>query len=279
MPIDILLGNMHRLGLGDRVGISSPSKVFAEYGKYILQGLSDGLKSKVDTATKAIGNLATSIKEKFKNSLSPFSTKIVCGDCGGYFGGKVWHSTDKYRRVIWQCNGKYRWKERCSTPHLNEDEIKKHFLSATATLLSDRSALLEDCTLMRDTLADTSAIDKECKKLKEEMDTVSALTENLIAENANAAISLTDYDRKYDAYTERYNKAKERHDKLQRKKVTLGFEVDILECFLFEIEALPGLPVEFSDRLWNALIDHATVYHDDRIVFSFKNGAEITEEL
>ena len=33
-----------------------------------------------------------------------FSCKIVCADCGGYFGAKIWNSTSKYRRRIWQCN-------------------------------------------------------------------------------------------------------------------------------------------------------------------------------
>ena len=38
---------------------------------------------------------------------SIFSSRIVCGDCGSYFGSKVWNSTSKYRRVIWQCNSKF----------------------------------------------------------------------------------------------------------------------------------------------------------------------------
>ena len=33
-----------------------------------------------------------------------FSGKIRCAECGSWFGSKVWHSNDKYRRVIWQCN-------------------------------------------------------------------------------------------------------------------------------------------------------------------------------
>ena len=37
-----------------------------------------------------------------------FSSKIRCGCCGGWYGPKVWHSTDKYRRVIWQCNSKFK---------------------------------------------------------------------------------------------------------------------------------------------------------------------------
>ncbi len=53
-----------------------------------------------------------------------FSGKIRCAECGSWFGSKVWHSNDKYRRVIWQCNHKFDGK-RCTTPHLTEDQIKK----------------------------------------------------------------------------------------------------------------------------------------------------------
>ena len=31
---------------------------------------------------------------------SVFGAKIVCGDCGGFYGSKTWHSTDKYKTVI-----------------------------------------------------------------------------------------------------------------------------------------------------------------------------------
>nr|DAQ01408.1 MAG TPA: hypothetical protein [Caudoviricetes sp.]DAU97573.1 MAG TPA: hypothetical protein [Caudoviricetes sp.] len=31
---------------------------------------------------------------------SVHSAKLVCEDCGGFFGSKVWHSTDCYRRTI-----------------------------------------------------------------------------------------------------------------------------------------------------------------------------------
>ena len=56
-------------------------------------------------------------KGRHHNSLSPFSAKLRCGDCGEYFGSKVWHSTDRYRRVIWQCNGKFKGECKCRTPH------------------------------------------------------------------------------------------------------------------------------------------------------------------
>ena len=40
-----------------------------------------------------------------------------------------------------------------------------------------------------------------------------------------------------------------------------------------------SLPLEFSERLWHNLIDKVTVYADRRVVFRFRNGAEIKEKL
>ena len=52
---------------------------------------------------------------------SVLSAKIVCGDCGEWYGLKTWHSNDKYKTVIWQCNRKYdKDKPDCSTPHFTE---------------------------------------------------------------------------------------------------------------------------------------------------------------
>lgn len=59
-----------------------------------------------------------------------FSCRLICGDCGHYLGSKVWNSTDKYRRVIWQCNNKFKGECKCGTPHLTEDFIKAKFLEA-----------------------------------------------------------------------------------------------------------------------------------------------------
>lgn len=59
-----------------------------------------------------------------------FSGRIRCGACGGWYGSKVWHSNDKYRKVVWQCNHKYGGGKKCTTPHLDEHTIRSLFLDA-----------------------------------------------------------------------------------------------------------------------------------------------------
>lgn len=214
------------------------------------------------------------------NSLSPFSAKIVCGDCGEYYGPKVWHSTDKYRRVIWQCNGKFKGEHRCGTPHLYEEDIKRLFLQAVVNLTEAREVLMGTCQMLLDEYLNTESIDTECAAMETELEIVSELTRKLIAENATTVMQQNEYNRRYDDLAQRYHTAEERARQLQGQKITRRFQADVIESFMNEIQSIDdSLPLQYSDRLWLNLIDCVTVYEDRRLVFRFKNGTEITETL
>jgi DNA invertase Pin-like site-specific DNA recombinase len=52
----------------------------------------------------------------------PFTSKIVCGDCGATFVPSKWHSTT-YNDLVWQCRNRY--KENCkSVPHIYDELLK-----------------------------------------------------------------------------------------------------------------------------------------------------------
>lgn len=94
----------------------------------------------------AQNKLKNRVKSMFNYScMSPFSSKIVCGECGGFYGSKVWHSNDKYRKVIWQCNNKFKNKEKCKTPHLTEEQMKEEFVKAFNNLVSNKEEVIKDC--------------------------------------------------------------------------------------------------------------------------------------
>jgi len=37
--------------------------------------------------------------------------------------------------------------------------------------------------------------------------------------------------------------------------------------------------LEFDTKLFHSLVDYATVYHDGRMVFTFRNGTEIETKI
>lgn len=69
-------------------------------------------------------------KLKRYSGASIFSTRILCGDCEGWYGPKTWHSGTRYEKVVFQCNHKYKNGTVCRSPNLTEQEIKKLFVDA-----------------------------------------------------------------------------------------------------------------------------------------------------
>ena len=63
-------------------------------------------------------------------------------------------------------------------------------------------------------------------------------------------------------------------DSLKKDRESREIKFYIFSGFLFELSELEELPLEFDVKLFHSLVDYATVYHDERIVFHFRNGTE-----
>ena len=206
---------------------------------------------------------------------SIFSSRLVCGDCGGYFGSKVWHSTDKYRRTIWRCNSKFTGEEKCQTPHLTEEEIKARFLDAFNALVADKERLLDECRTMQAALTDTGSLDSEISALLSEMEVVAELTKRCIEGNSTTAQDQATYLERYNGLAERYETAKAKLEKLQAAKAQREAKAEDIGGFMFELAEYPDPITEFDDRLWLTVIDTVTVHRDGRLTFKFQTGHEI----
>ena len=99
--------------------------------------------------------------------------------------------------------------------------------------------------------------------------------ERLIADNASTTQNQDDFNNRYDALAEKYNGLKTQYEKKLSLRDDRARKRTSLEAFLLEIHST-ALPLEYSDRLWLSHIDHATVNSDGRIVFTFRNGREIS---
>ena len=207
---------------------------------------------------------------------SIFSCRIVCADCGEFFGSKVWHSNSKYRTVIWQCNDKFGGEKKCATPHITETDLKERFLVAYNKLIARRDDLLEACRLIQHTLTDCTEIDTEISDLRAELEVVAELTRKCIAENSSNALNQEEYLARYTAFEERYEGAKGRLETMLTRKAEREAKADQIGAFMFELAERDEPITEFDDRLWLAVIDTVTAHADGRLVFKFQNGTEVT---
>jgi DNA invertase Pin-like site-specific DNA recombinase len=204
-----------------------------------------------------------------------FSGKIKCGDCGGWYGSKVWHSNDVYKRTIWQCNQKYKNEKRCTTPFLDEATIKARFLTAANILLAGRPDAIRTCEAAIKTVFDLTDLLAEQERLHNEMTLLSGMMEESIRQNATVAQDQAEYQKRFDDLSQRFDTAKQQHSEVSNRISDMKSRKGEMMDFLKLLKTQEDQVTVFSDGLWTGLLDYATVYADSRMTFTFKNGQTI----
>lgn len=217
---------------------------------------------------------------RFTSCLHPFSGRIICGECGGIYGSKVWHSNTENRSLVWQCNEKYRGQH-CSTPHLTEGEIKAAFLAAFNIVLGNRDEIIEAYEEVIAALTDTADLDAEQETLENESEVVLRLIQKIISENAQTAMDQEEYNRRYDAYSERFEAARKRLAEIAELRQERNAKKTRIRLFMENMNSHQELVQSFDEELWYSTVDYVTVYEDKRLMFTFRDGrqVEITAEL
>lgn len=206
---------------------------------------------------------------------SIFASKLICGDCGGFYGKKVWHSTDAYRREVWRCNGKFSGEAKCGTPTLTTEGIQQMFLQAYNLLMGNREQVIQACEVMRSIVSDCSKLDAEIDALNEEIQVVAGLVSQCIKENATTQQSQEEYNKKYNRLVKRYEKAVDRLNKATAERESRMQRDRDLRIFISSIKEQPLVLETWDERLWLTLLETATVHADNRITFRFKDGTDI----
>lgn len=208
------------------------------------------------------------------SGVSIFSSKVKCGGCGSWYGAKVWHSTDKYRKVIYRCNHKY-GKKRCITPHITEEEIKVLFLNAVNRLLKQRDELIANVKLICKVVSDTSKLETERTKYADEMTLVADMVQAAMVENARVSLDQNEYRRRNDELASRFEAAKKKYNELSEQIAEREIREQNLRLFQETLESLKGTITEFDGALWGALVDYITVYEDGSRTVTFRDGTTI----
>ena len=107
------------------------------------------------------------------------------------------------------------------------------------------------------------------------MEIVAELTRKYIMENSVTAQNQDEYNEHYNALVERYNREKAKSLSLQKQKEERLAKRDLIGGFMLELSRRKELLTEFDDNLWVSIVDNVTVFHDGRVVFTFKDGTKI----
>ena len=202
------------------------------------------------------------------SSTSIYASRILCGDCGGYFGAKIWHSNSKYRRVIYQCNSKFKNEHFCTTPHLYEQEIQQKFLQAFEQYFEQRHTVMENCRFVLNQLKRQNSMYDE---VQAEFEEINEKLKRYIEESIGATESSLDYQTLNAQYEEVYARLRVEEKESADRKARYTKMLNILKA----LEKSDSMLENFDENVWNTVVENITVFHDGSMVFLFKDGTEV----
>ncbi|WP_196773847.1 MULTISPECIES: recombinase family protein [Lactobacillales] len=217
------------------------------------------------------------LRKTGKNRISTanvFSSKIRCGDCGGWYGSKVWHSNTKYRRRVWRCNRKYENDDKCQTPHLTDDEVKELFIKAANQLIEIKDEIIRNFEEAKEFLFGTAELSKEQEELESNLNQLADEINALINENARIAIDQAEYERNYNSLVKQFDETEDRLGEVKEEISMRQGNQEQVEMFLKNLEKT-DLIDEFDERLFNRLVEVIEVGRE-KVTVTFKDGSEVT---
>ena len=203
-----------------------------------------------------------------------FSSKIICGECGSYYGRKVWHSTDKYRTVIWRCQHKYDNGEPCKTSHVTEDQIKTAFVAEMNRVIENKDQVLGDIRMLIVTLTDTRELEEKEASAGKELETVSESMRKLFDAYAHALIEQAEYDDRYAELLAKSRAIEERIAEIGEQREQRKARKRELDAFYKMLKAT-GPILEFDEELWNKAIKSLVIKGDG--VYRFVYASDFSD--
>lgn len=214
-------------------------------------------------------------KHGYTTRVSCFSSRIVCGDCGGFFGSKVWHSSDQYRRRIWQCNQKFKNDRRCRTPHLDDERLQAIFLGAFNQTIQNKKAILSSVHQNMERITDSQPLEAERDLVDEAMQDLEAKVKRLIDRQTSAMLSAEAFEKKHNAYLSEYKILKERKQALNIRIGERQLKRSEIKAYIKKLTAQNDLVTEFDESLYCATVETITINAFGSAVVRFKDGSEV----
>ena len=202
---------------------------------------------------------------------SCFASRVVCGDCGAFYGSKVWHSTDEYRRTIWRCNNKYAGETKCATPHVTQEALEKAFVQVMQRALSQKDAVLTACREALDEAFDTAELDKAATRLQDQALGMAERARQLVEENARVQRDQDEFKKDYEALLAEHARLSEKIQAIAEQKKDKAERRQRIELFLHMLEEQKAC-TGFEPGAFVALVDKVIIKQDGRMEFCFRNG-------
>ena len=218
--------------------------------------------------------------------------RLVCADCGGFFGAKVWHFTDAYKAVVWRCNDKYKTtaervsgEQKCNTGHVTEEGIYKAFGMIVEQLIVQKPEVIAACEDILRELQTNVDLDKRKDRLETEERRIREKAEALMDRASKELVD--DFSEAYGALEKQLKAVQEKLEAVETEWKARELKARQCRLYLKKLVALGDDDTSQSNlgadngkgevgETFLALVDKVMV--GEKLFFVLKDGTEWTVE-
>ena len=210
--------------------------------------------------------------------ISPFSGRIVCGDCGGFYGRKVWHSGESYQTYVWHCNNKFTKRKYCSTPAVKEEAIMKCFVDAFNSVIARKDEIAHNYEECLAAITDDSACQARLVEVEGLCTGLAARMKGVLSRESGMLDDCGEdspLQKERDEITTKYEALqKEQHELTSKIALCAAKKVQV-RGFLQLLKKQKKALVEFDPLVWQAAVHYMVINEDCTVKFVFRDGTEL----
>ena len=212
------------------------------------------------------------------NNRYPFSSRILCGECGHIFKRRIIFKGKPYEYVQWSCSNHIQNIDRCGMKAVREEAVMQAFINLFNKLKCNCDKIL---TPLLEGLKNISVEDyngeeiRECnKKIGELAEEIHILSRLRSQGYINSAL-----------FIERNNFIDQEVAELKNRRnelfnvTTFDMEIDRTEQLIRTIRSQNRLMENFDEKLFGIMVDKIVVKSQSEIVFILINDLELIEYL
>lgn len=207
---------------------------------------------------------------------SVFSGRIVCEECGGYYGRKVWHPGSDYAAFRWHCNNRFAKKTGCKTPTIKEEDLEAAFVRMFNGLYDRRTEIAQTWEICLDAITDTSEYEAALEKAEAACDELQTLMRDTLIESGRVADASAAKSR-YEGYQARLMEQAAIKEEMENRISELRTKRTQAERYLHALSERDGSMTEFEPLAWQAVVHHASISPNGIVTFFLRDGSEEKE--
>lgn len=219
-------------------------------------------------------------------SESPFVGRVVCADCGEYFGRKTWTSRGRIKYTMWVCNHKYTDEtsytdDKCKTANLRQEWIEQGYLYTINQLLARKTQILGKYgrKLKRvENRLSSGEIERAIFELVNEKKKVDEQLEALKGEWEYTFGDHSDFYRRQDELTNKNKAINQKIHTLEDERIELNTEKKLIKTFMETIEGMPDKLTRFNGKEFIGTVDRVMV-SQSFLIYHFYGGESVKVNL